>query len=815
MQRSLQTLVNHPVTGNKHAPYHSFTTGVRLDRTHYHGRNESFEDRLLRLLTCLVLACFSFCRAPLSAESVVDEIIFANEDSESSHKLTATASEVTDGALDRKVRRLLPPEEESWRGGRLEFEMKVQPDEPNYVTAKFWGSDLTGEHSRLMLFMDGKQIGQRHLGEVDTLDNVDDDPRFPGRFFYKTLPLPVHMTEGKRRVTLAIEAQGPIWGYGPTFERFQHVMKEPSRGLYRLATHTDPYFTPAADEPQGDASIEFPVRSEPGEEVFDRLKERVNGEIGKLLRDRNAIGQDALHVLAKAWLTPWTDAYENDDAVRVIVRGIDKSVREFEDDPQSIEKEWHGVGPSADAVRMLAEVIEPYLDEPGEGLNSNRRESWGRCFEASRDWHVKNRRSYTNQTMIVDMNIFRCNRALTLMNWPNAWPEDRTIRLLHEAAGIEPWSGSLDDQFAPTWPLGRGYMQLTKEGLTKELGYVGAYGEIVVGMTRSMYDASRPSPNEDGDPQLKKQLAKLTLARSYFRYPLPDGDGYRAMRLEGNIGWRDWHVPSAIAYAQMPTGDGGPFDVAVATGDRELIGFCQQMLEDNQFFAAVDTLIDRRGWGGMASLLRIPENYEAIKNSPKQTARLPMSNGEPDFVFADPIDGVVAAKHGDNILYASLYWRARYAVNSLARVHFITPGIERDATVRTTAKFRAGDGFYTIPDYTNQPFSKKHEGGYKDEGMSLGMADQHQPIAVVPSYFDDFKPGKENLYAGRASFHMLEYGPYCIAMNCYPTRRFTLELPDAFVGAINVATGKPIRGDQVRLEAEETVVLYNGNDARR
>jgi len=34
---------------------------------------------------------------------------------------------------------------------------------------------------------------------------------------------------------------------------------------------------------------------------------------------------------------------------------------------------------------------------------------------------------------------------------------------------------------------------------------------------------------------------------------------------------------------------------------------------------------------------------------------------------------VVALKHGDDILYASLYWRARSAINHLARVHYIMP----------------------------------------------------------------------------------------------------------------------------------------------
>lgn len=65
-----------------------------------------------------------------------------------------------------------------------------------------------------------------------------------------------------------------------------------------------------------------------------------------------------------------------------------------------------------------------------------------------------------------------------------------------------------------------------------------------------MYDASRPSRPEEGDPELKAQLIKITRARSVFRYPLPDADGFRSMRMEGNIGWRDWKFPGPVMYGQ-------------------------------------------------------------------------------------------------------------------------------------------------------------------------------------------------------------------------------------------------------------------------
>src|ERR1035441_6500865 len=100
-----------------------------------------------------------------------------------------------------------------------------------------------------------------------------------------------------------------------------------------------------------------------------------------------------------------------------------------------------------------------------------------------------------------------------------------------------------------------------------------------------------------------------------------------------------------------------------------------------------------------AGLLEVPDDYEFIKAQPPQTKRLPMSPGQPDFVFSDEVDGVVAVKNGGEILYASLYWRARNAVNFLARVHFTTPTVDRIAIVREEAEFEPSGQFYTRPDW--------------------------------------------------------------------------------------------------------------------
>ena len=740
----------------------------------------------------------------------IDEIIFGDAESEKRHRFDAgNQSKVIKGALGTSARQLLQPSKEDWRGGRMSFWMKVDPQQVNYITVKFWGSDVSAEHGRLMLFMDGKQIGQRHLGDVEQLDIMHGDPRFHERFFYKTTPLPLHMTLGKGSVSFVIEAQGPIWGYGDTIERFQKAMKEPSRGIYRAYVDTDPFFEPDDDDPQGKPLTAVRIRSEPGPEILDQVKKRINDAVAKMLRDKKPPSIEGIHFLANACFTDWTSAYHNKDALNKVVRGIDHHALEYRKNPEADHSEWEGAGPAAEAVRVLETQMQRYLDHEIEGTDMLRRTVWAEYFAGSRNWHVEHRRAYTNQTIIVDTNIFRCNRALAAIYPKWAWPDKKVIRLLQEACGIMPWSGSVTDRGKPSWSSGKKYFQLTEQGLTKELGFVGAYGEIVSGMTRGMYDASRPTRTEEGDEKLKEQLIKLTRARAVFRYPLPDSDGFRAMRMEGNVGWRDWKFPGGVLYAQSANGDGDAFDIAASTMDPVLIGYAQQMLADNQYFKSVERLMGQRGYAPLESLLRAPSNYERIKKASPQPYRLPMTPGQPDFVFADPEVGVVAVKHGDNILYASLYWRARYAVNFLARVHYLTPSIERDATVVIGTKFKDSGMVYEVRDRTNAPFSKKFEGFYQDQQMRYALAGVKLPIAEIPSSVKDFKPGTENINAGKGEFYGLNYGPFSIVMNCSQSKTFNFDIPKAFRGATNMVTGKVVNKSRIKVKPQETVVLCN------
>ncbi|EOR93925.1 hypothetical protein ADIARSV_2918 [Arcticibacter svalbardensis MN12-7] len=360
-----------------------------------------------------------------SANTVKDSLQFGNQQSENLHGVKAELSEIINGKFNLSARKLLPPKEEGWRGGRISFNVNVDPDNPNYITARFWGGDINEEQSRLMLFIDGKQVGQRHLGEIDQLDIMYNYPRNPTNFFYKTFPLPENMTKGKKNIELAIEAQGPIWGYGGTFEKYQKPMTQASRGIYAVYIHTEPYLELLYNSKNTEAWDDLQTPTEPGEEVLDYVKEKVNKAIEKDLNGKDKIEVGGIHFLAKAYLVKWSAAYNKAQVIDKIAKAISIHYAEFKSNPDIVGKTWEGYGAIGDAISLLAKPLEPYLDKSIEGTGKSTKEAWSEMLLASRNWHIQNRRSYTNQSMIVDWYIYQCNRGIAVLTPEKAWPEKK------------------------------------------------------------------------------------------------------------------------------------------------------------------------------------------------------------------------------------------------------------------------------------------------------------------------------------------------------------------------------------------------------
>src|ERR1039457_7180737 len=399
----------------------------------------------------LLTADRTSAQIPPAKESIVDSITFGDPPSEASHSLKAERSDAVTGGLGERARRLLPLEPQTWEGGSVSLALMVDPAKPNYATIKLWGSDAT--QNQLILFCEGKQVGYRHLGDIDLLDIGGAGAAFPGRFFYNTAPLPLAMTQDRTNLNFEIRSSGPTWPCGNTFDKFQKPMTSPTRGIYKFYTHTDGAFVPPVGEKLGAAPQNPSVRTSPGPEVLDQLKARVNGEINNLLKSTKPLNEMQIEFLARAYSVKWTPAFQNPKVIALVVKGMDALFAAYRENPELAHNDpvtpnpgWFEFGPAGHAISLLGEQIKPSLDEPldGGGKKISRRAAWSELLVAGRDWHRHQRRLYTNQTMITDMEIYLSNRGLAVVDPTNALPEAEVRRYLYEAVALESWRDSAD-----------------------------------------------------------------------------------------------------------------------------------------------------------------------------------------------------------------------------------------------------------------------------------------------------------------------------------------------------------------------------------
>ena len=343
--------------------------------------------------------------------SGIDMVMFGDSASEATHDIAAEFTETITGGLGEPARRLLPGGPFPWQGGSIAWNMKVDPAKQNYFTVKLWGSDKGYQNGCLILFAEGLQVGYRHEGDHDLLNQMDDDPLAPGRFVYVTLPLPPKLTEGRDTIALRIVSTGPIWFYGGNFEKYQKPFTGPSRGIYRAYTHTSPRFDPSPLEVQGrmpDATF----RTTPGVEVIEETRKTVMDRVSRALANPNQPGSakgisDELHVMSEAWKTTWTPAHRNRKAIERIIRLGDAFVTDFHRDRSFVENDWGGARSLGMAVISTMPDLEVELSAEinAGGRNVSRRAAWAEVLKHSVDHWRARRRAFTNQSMIVDAGI--------------------------------------------------------------------------------------------------------------------------------------------------------------------------------------------------------------------------------------------------------------------------------------------------------------------------------------------------------------------------------------------------------------------------
>ncbi|WP_327313484.1 Tat pathway signal sequence domain protein [Streptomyces sp. NBC_01235] len=926
----------------------------------------------------------------------LDVVVFGDADSEAAHALTATLSDTVTGGLGQSARVLNPTSPASFWGGTLKFEVAVRPTGTTYVTVRLWGDDHddTSEEAasgtnmwRLQLFCEGKQVGYEDQGAVDSLDILDTAPRTPGRFFFHTLPLPEKMTAGKGKVTLEIRAMGRIWSYGQDARQLYRTMTTPSRGIYRLYTHTDPCFAPPKGEVQGPAPA--PKARTGGEEILDAVKARVQKDQTDLLTTATPAAMDgwAMQSLAEGCLWSASPAYQDPRAVERVLQAIDGRYMAWKADATVLtgsDQQWQGfgrvglvlallwehvgdglgtqvtgspyaianpgfesggdtptgwqkpgwapsgtwardttvcrsgtsslrlqatgtsgysyvysapktrVGPGTytygawirtDGATGLGAHIDPlFFDSNGTLVGSDhkvyasngthdweyvsidlatpagatqmemhlrltgpgtawfddvtlvapaetttpvppvRKDAYIDMLKSSRDYWRQHFPHYSNQSQICAIGLYQANRGLKLLAPDLALSEDKARDYLYQSIGMKPYLGPEDADGNPTKPLGESYYQVTRAGLTRELGYVGNYGEVMDWLVM-MYESVTRGYGGQEAPELREQMVKMTKARGAFRVIDVDEDGCRISRIETVIGWRNEVYPGEIAYASRTAWDSNPVMTAAVFKDPDIVGWTQEMIADGQLYPQLNLQAThtwtRVGLNALRFLSRDWPEFQALASRP---GRIPTGWDRPDFVVTDEENGCLAVKNGQELLFASLYWRARQGVNNYARIHHLTPTDQRSATIRQCTAGTTGDTFtardWVLWDYAINDPGAAHipPGGFPPPGDTLhqALAGDVYHLAPVPDDVPDptlgvHFDGVETMLVGRAPFFLCEYGDYLVAMNTSTDKVFTLPARLDFGPARDLVTGKTVGADhRPQLGPRSSLVLYRG-----
>ncbi|MCB1133528.1 MAG: hypothetical protein KDN05_20590, partial [Verrucomicrobiae bacterium] len=560
---------------------------------------------------------------------------------------------------------------------------------------------------------------------------------------------------------------------------------------------------PPADERQGVAPASG-KRSKPGPEVIEQSKQIVISRIKSMVQSKSRIDVD---LLAHAYRVEWTPAFKNPVAIERIVRGADEIAEKFASNTK-YDGGWLGAAALGGAIDLTWPDIEKHLDEPfgAKFPGKYRREVWTKALRQSVDFWRQNRRFYTNQAMLVDMGIYRSNRGLIRIDPSQALPEEKALRYVHEAVGIEPWMDSdiVDAEGErPSRIFGDDYRLVTRKGLSRELGWVGSYGETILTITRELYDAT-------GDELVRQQLGKLQRARLNFRYPSIDDQGHYGLRLSAEIDNRHSHFPQhGMAYAAPESirEHWGLETTAVLPDDPVVLGASQRFISDGHYF---DHIASRLKDPQTLAMMRNIEDYEKVKSLPKVDYTFPMEDNQADFVFADEEDAVVALKHGDTRLFINFYFRAENAVNRVAKILELTPVTSRIVTAMSHTEVIESGETYTRPDDIDWIRGDARHRTPPGPKIHQAWAGEQLPIASRPVGASQPKYGDWGPFVGKAAFYWIQYGDYLIGLNTTEQNTYDLPVSSGAVPFIDLVSGRTLTADNgvIKVAPLSTVILH-------
>lgn len=718
--------------------------------------------RLLPVLT------FALLLANLAPAASLTSITLGDPASEKAAALVATAAPVEKNpgvALGEPGRRLVPADENS--PASLVFETRVDPTAQNYLTMRIWGSDTSWTPVNLLL-----DQGSVNLGNLWW--HITREAPVPGRFLYRTFPIPIEVTSGKTSLRLRLEtaaAPQTIGAFRNADQPPPKLLYRPSFAVYGLHVHTDSWFEPPASDRQGQPFVWGPPAPKPAgypDSVEQRLLERARADIDRALKHnvtRSQYGTGHRHdtrvleTLPLIYHTEWSGHFQDQALAEKIRDAIDVHVRRQaaqNGDPGTMfYRGWGSHGRIAHAFTQMGEVFDKigWLDQPFElktvaGTETlSRRQAYGDFFHAAFEWRRLDRRSWTNQPIYVSHTLYSLQKALRALGDSRALTQAQSLGYVYEGLGLRPLysrPGAIEVDAA-----GYPYYLITRAGLTRERGYVDAYGELTYTLIRLVEDT--------GDQQVRAITEKFLQTRSVFRVPTNDAAGNAALRGIGAMSWRNATFPFRIAYS-------GIEEASILEGNPTALRLAQLEIAHGRLHLLAPEPERGPHWSPDNSI-RLHNHYRKIKDLPATSHRLPTEPGQPDFVWSDPESGVFVFRHGDNLVYGSFFNLdafSGHAVGDRGVYHLIRPESER--LVEFPAEFALPESGLSIT--VKYPFGERTRPQTPPPpGMKVWAKEP-------PDWLDH--------RAGRAYFYHVQTGPYLIAMNTTETgtyRESTWTLP--------------------------------------
>jgi len=455
----------------------------------------------------------SFCvRIPLQAQHL-DEVIFGNSISETVHGLTTYNPAKVDtytGQEGQTAKRFLPdltnPYQGSYvgiYGGEISFVLRVDGTKQNYFTIKFGGDEYNG--GRILLNVEGKEVGLRAGGDEEIFMDKTQDGQVisQGAFFFRTVPLPKSLTDGKT-ILVRLRSTGRYYAYGTPhiYASYQRTLDANTCGVYRAYIHTNPLFTLPSEDLVGNTPnySTLPATADDMATIRAGIIQRNEAKITSLLAGSNSIVTDpnnyynTIEVLAEAYHRPDNSvAYHNPSVITKIRNAIDQHVINSNNGTILASSSWGGAfGRSAYGAYIVYDQLTGLDDvvDLGGGSGLTRRVQWLKIFKASFDFGVVNRRdAVTNQTMEAAMSVYGAALAMSKLD-PTTYGAFPAITFHHvlEACGIEQFTGAMTNLTSSMPTLGNpasstkaaGFYFMTPKGTSHEPGWVSpdCYGNL-------------------------------------------------------------------------------------------------------------------------------------------------------------------------------------------------------------------------------------------------------------------------------------------------------------------------------------------------